>query len=158
MREATIKGPDDGEMFYAGGDRYRFLAEVGDTDSTYGLIEAIVPPGGGPPPHSHSREEEGFYVVEGEVTVQVNGREVVAGPGSFVNMPKGSVHSFRNNTHATAKMLILLAPGGMEQMFRETGTVATDAGAPIPPLGDAERERMKAAFPKYGIEFPEGDH
>ena len=53
------------------GDVYRFLATGEDTDGKYALWEAVVPPGGGPPPHVHSREEEGFYVLEGEITFQV---------------------------------------------------------------------------------------
>lgn len=153
MRKATVRGPHEGEMFYAGGDRYRFLAEGTDTDSSYALIEATVPPGGGPPPHKHSREEEGFYVIQGEITVHVDGQEVVAGPGSFANLPKGSTHWFRNNTDQTAKMLIFLAPGGMEQMFRETGTPARDADAPIPSFSESERDRMKEVLPRFGLEL-----
>ncbi len=47
----------------------------------YALWEAIVPPGGGPPPHTHSREEEGFYVLEGEITFYVEGQPFVATAG-----------------------------------------------------------------------------
>lgn len=46
-----VRGSDDGEKIYAGGDLYRFLAKSGDTDGCYAIWEAIVPPGGGPPPH-----------------------------------------------------------------------------------------------------------
>ena len=53
------------------GDVYRFLATGEDTNGKYALFEALVPPGGGPPPHVHSREEEGFYVLEGEITFSV---------------------------------------------------------------------------------------
>src|SRR3954447_1165794 len=112
-RSATVVLPNEGELVDVVGDRYRFLATRESTADTYAIWEAIVPPGGGPPPHLHTREEEGFYVIEGEVTIHVDGRSVTATPGSFVNMPVGSIHWFRNETDRTAKLLILAAPGGL---------------------------------------------
>jgi quercetin dioxygenase-like cupin family protein len=152
-RAASIVLPTEGEMTYAGGDRYRFLATREVTDGRYGLWEAVVPPGGGPPPHRHTREEEGFYVIEGEVTIYADGRRVVATPGAFVNMPAGGTHWFRNEGDRPAKMLVLVAPGGMEGLFKETGRPVTDPSAPIPPLGDEEKKRILVAAPKFGIEI-----
>jgi len=156
-RSPVVRGPDDGEKFYAVGDLYRFLAVKEDTDGSYAIWEATVPPGGGPPPHLHHREEEGFYVIEGRVTFYHEGNEIEATPGSYLNLPKESKHWFRNNSDANAKMLILVAPGGMEEMFKETGTPVTDATAPPPPFGDEEKQRIIQAAPKYGVEiFPPG--
>ncbi|MEM7625391.1 MAG: cupin domain-containing protein [Planctomycetota bacterium] len=152
-RQSVIRQPDEGDLFHAGGDRYRFLALAGETDSQYGLWEAVVPPGGGPPPHLHRREEEGFYVIEGELTIHVDGREVTAGPGAFVNMPKGFTHWFRNNTDHPAKLLVIVAPGGMEAMFRETGKPASDDNGPIPALSKDEIQRIGETAPRYGIEI-----
>jgi quercetin dioxygenase-like cupin family protein len=157
-RTATIVLPTEGEMIHAGGDRYRFLATREGTDGRYGIWEAVVPPGGGPPPHRHTREEEGFYVIEGEVTIYADGRRVVATPGAFVNMPAGNTHWFRNEGDRPAKMLVLVAPGGMEGLFRETGQPATDPSAPIPPLGDDEKKRILAVAPKFGIEILPPQH
>lgn len=157
-RHPIVRGPNEGELIYAGGDLYRFLAVKGDTDGTYALWEAIVPPGGGPPPHLHRREEEGFYVIEGQVTVYADGQEIEATPGAFVSMPKGRKHSFRNNTDNNAKMLILVAPGGMEAMFKETGQPATDSSATIPPLSDEEKQKILSVAPNYGIEIQKPPH
>ena len=66
----TVREPDEGESVSLVGDVYRFLATGDETDGRYAMLEAIVPPGGGPPPHIHSREEESFYVLEGEITFQ----------------------------------------------------------------------------------------
>ena len=79
MTGALLKRPGDGRTVAVFGDVYRFLAMGDDTDGKYALWEAVVPPGGGPPPHVHSREEEGFYVLEGEITLQVGDRRLVAG-------------------------------------------------------------------------------
>ncbi len=153
QRTAVVRGPDDGEKIYAGGDLYRFLAKSRDTDNCYAIWEAIVPPGGGPPPHLHRREEEGFYVISGEVAVYAEGQKIVATPGSFVQMPKGSKHWFRNESQTNAKMLVLVAPGGMEELFASTGQVVTDPDAPIPPLSDEEKKRIIESAPSFGIEI-----
>src|SRR5579862_4439599 len=118
---AVVRQPGEGRTVAVVGDVYRFLATGEDTNGNYALWEALVPPGGGPPPHVHSREEEGFYVLEGEITFTVNGERVVATAGMFANMPVGTPHSFKNESTKPAKMLISVAPAGLEKMFFEFG-------------------------------------
>jgi len=72
---------------------YRFLATGEDTNGKYALWEAIVPPGGGPPSHVHSREEEGFYILEGEITFHIGGERIMTTAGMFANMPVGTRHT-----------------------------------------------------------------
>jgi len=81
-----------------------------------------------------------------------DGRRVVAGAGAFVNMPVGSTHWFRNEGNRPARMLVIVAPGGMEGLFRQTGRAVADRASPIPPLGDDEKRRIAAAAPTFGIE------
>jgi quercetin dioxygenase-like cupin family protein len=152
-RIPTLTPPTHGRTVAVVGDVYRFLATGDDTDGKYALWEAIVPHGGGPPPHVHSREEEAFYVLEGEITFQVEGRRFVAGVGTFANIPVGSLHSFRNAGIQTARMLISVAPAGLERMFLEVGrpvpTGTTTAAPPTP----AEIEKLLAIAPRYGVEI-----
>lgn len=68
---AAIRKPGEGRRIGIVGDVYRFLATGEETDGKYATFEAIVPPGSGPPPHIHSREEEGFYVLEREVMYSI---------------------------------------------------------------------------------------
>src|SRR5262249_48571023 len=110
----VIRKPGEGRTVAVVGDVYRFLATGEDTGGKYALFEAVVGPGGGPPPHVHSREEEGFYVLEGEITFTINGGRVVAGAGTFANMPVGTPHDFRNESDRPAKMLVSVAPAGLE--------------------------------------------
>jgi len=146
-----------GKKIAAAGDLYTFLAEGDDTSRSYAIWEAVVPPGGGPPPHIQSREHEGFYVLEGEITFVADGQKVVARKGSFLNVPTGVLHSFKNESDSDARMLILVAPAGMEKMFEETGKLVTDPSTkPTPPTPE-ELEKMASVAPKYGIEIrPEG--
>lgn len=157
-RQPTLSKSPKGRTVAIVGDVYRFLATGEDTGGKYALFEAIVSPGGGPPPHVHSREEEGFYVLEGEITFTVNGERVVAKAGTFANMPVGTPHAFKNETDRPARMLISVAPAGLEQMFFEVG-VPLDEGATtaLPPTNE-EIERLLAAAPRYGIEIKVPGH
>src|SRR5271163_4813790 len=119
--QPTLRHSTEGRTIAVVGDVYRFLATGEDTDGKYAMWEVIVPPGGGPPPHVHSREEEGFYILEGEITLQVGDKRLVASVGMFANMPVGTPHSFKNESDRLAKMLISVTPAGLEKMFIEFG-------------------------------------
>jgi mannose-6-phosphate isomerase-like protein (cupin superfamily) len=144
--------PGEGRTVGVVGDVYRFLATGEDTNGKYALWEALVPPGGGPPPHVHSREEEGFYVLESEITFLIGDKRLVASPGMFANMPVGTPHAFKNESGQQAKMLIWVAPAGLERMFFECG-VPLPKGAKAPPPTREEIEKLLAVAPRYGIEI-----
>jgi quercetin dioxygenase-like cupin family protein len=135
------------------GDVYRFLAVGEDTNGAYALWEAVVPPGGGPPPHVHSCEEEGFYILEGEITVRLGEEHFVATAGTFANMPVGSLHSFKNESNRPARMLISVAPAGLEKMFLEVGQPVEPGATSAPPPTPADMEKMLSVAPRYGIEI-----
>ena len=148
-----VNQPGEGRTIAVVGDVYRFLATGEDTSGKYALFEALVSPGGGPPPHVHSREEEGFYVLEGEITFFVDDQRFVAGAGMFANMPVGTPHSFRNEGGKPARMLISLAPAGLEKMFFEVGVPVPPGATTAAPPAQEEIERLLAAAPRYGIEI-----
>jgi quercetin dioxygenase-like cupin family protein len=149
----TLRTPAEGRTIAVVGDVYRFLATGEDTNGRYATWEAVVPPGGGPPPHVHSREEEGFYVLEGEITFTVNGERVVAAAGTFANMPVGTPHSFKNESDRPARMLISVAPAGLEEMFFEVGVALAEEATTAMPATHEEIEKLLAVAPKYGIEI-----
>ena len=148
-----IRSSQQGRTVSLVGDVYRFLATGEDTNSKYTFIEALVSPGGGPPPHVHSREEEGFYILEGEIAFTIDGKRVVATPGMFANMPIGTPHSFKNETNKPAKLLATVAPAGLEKMFMEIAVpLAEGATTALPPTKE-DIETLLAIAPKYGIEI-----
>jgi quercetin dioxygenase-like cupin family protein len=149
----TLRKPLHGRTVAVVGDVDRFLATGDDTKGRYALWEALVPPGGGPPPHVHSREEEGFYVLEGEITFTIHGERVVAKAGTFANLPVGTPHSFKNESDRPAKMLILVAPAGLERMFFEVGVPLAEGATNAPPPTQEEIEKLVAIAPRYGIEI-----
>jgi quercetin dioxygenase-like cupin family protein len=153
MSNPVVRTPPQGRTVAIIGDVHRFLATGEDTNGKYALLEAIIRPGGGPPPHVHSREEEGFYVLEGEVTFTINGVRAVVKAGSFASAPVGIPHSFKNESNKQAKMLILIAPAGVEHMFYEFAVpIAEGATTALPPT-KAEIDKLLAIAPRYGIEI-----
>jgi quercetin dioxygenase-like cupin family protein len=153
MTQAVIRNLGEGRTIAVVGDVYRFLATGEDTNGKYALWEAIVPPGGGPPPHVHSREEEGFYILEGEVTFTIGDKRLVASTGMFANMAVGTPHSFKNESGKPARMLISVAPAGLEQMFFEIGVPVPPGATKAAPPTNEEIERLLATAPRYGIEI-----
>ena len=87
-------GPSEGDAFSAVGDVYRVLASGRQTGNVYALSEIRVSPNNGPPPHIHSREDECFFVLEGEIDFQVGDKRITARPGTFIQGPRGIPHSF----------------------------------------------------------------
>lgn len=149
----VVRLPAHGRTIAVLGDAYRFLATGEETDGKYAIWETTVLPGGGPPPHVHSREEEGFYVLEGEITFQIGNERVVARAGTFANMPVGTPHAFKNESDRPAKVLVSVAPAGFEQMFFDIGVPLVEGATTAPPPTQEEIERLLAIAPKYGIEI-----
>src|SRR5262245_26892360 len=109
----VLRKPAEGRTVAVVGDVYRFLTTGDDTNGSYALWEALVPPGGGPPPHVHAREVEGFYVLEGEITFQVGDERLVATAGTYIHLPVGTPHAFKNESDRPARMLVSVVPAGL---------------------------------------------
>ena len=123
------------------------------TPSNFGKQgQAIVLPGGGPPPHIHRKEDETFYILEGEITFQIGGERRVAGPGTFVHMPIGNLHAFKNETDQPVKMLVSFVPAGLEGMFFQVGKDLADGEVPEEP-SPQEVDRLLEIADRYGIEY-----
>lgn len=149
----TVVRASEGELIDAVGDRYRFLAKSGDTANQYALWEALLTPGGGPPPHTHDREEEAFYILEGEITFYTSGSSFQATAGDSVHLPRRREHRFRNEGKNLARTLIIVAPGGLEEMFARTGHAVTDAASAVAHPNADELELLKTIAPDYGIQL-----
>ena len=111
--------PGEGRLLSVIGERVTCKVVGEETDGAWSLFEVSEPPGGGPPPHSHDGFDEAYYVLEGELELLAGERAVKAGPGSFVTIPRGTIHTYRNNTGETAKFLAWGYPSGVEGFFAE---------------------------------------
>jgi uncharacterized protein (TIGR02246 family) len=102
------------------------------TGGAFGLVESsAMPPGFGSPYHVHHREDESFYVIEGEIAFVVDGQWHYAGAGTFVHGPRDIPHGFAVIGSRPARMLLLATPGGFEQFVLALRTPLE--AAPEPP-------------------------
>jgi len=98
------------------------------------LAEHPIPPGYVVPPHVHERDDEAFYLLEGELTLLKPSGEVRVGPGTCVLLPRGSVHGFRNDTGSVVRFLVLCNPGiQAAEMFRQFDRAGHAASAGLSP-------------------------
>jgi quercetin dioxygenase-like cupin family protein len=153
--ELLHRAAGTGAAYWGPGDHYTFLVTGEETGGAYFAMEALVPPGGGPPPHIHTREDETFYLLEGNVEFLLGEEIIVAGPGDFVNVPRGTVHRFRNTGTETARLVLTFTPAGIERWFKETLKRAPNdvKVEDVPDNIDEVAARYVAAAPRYGLEF-----
>jgi quercetin dioxygenase-like cupin family protein len=148
----TVNESEGKKLKIAGGN-YRIIISGKQTDGEYAVIEMSVPPGAGPDPHSHADFAEIFFVLEGEVSFKSESGSYVAKKGSFVNIPKGGiVHGFKNLSSEPAKLLCIVTPAGLDDLFGkiaeylETASLNTESET---------KEKMNSLFEKYGQQmFP----
>jgi quercetin dioxygenase-like cupin family protein len=136
----TIRKPGEGRTITLVGDVHRFVTSGEDTNGKYAQFEAIVPPGGGPPAHFHTREEEGFYIIEGEIAFQIGDQRLIARAGMFANMPVGTPHSFKNESDRPARMLVTMAPAGL---LRDSSRLARRSPMALPPACLRRKSKSK---------------
>jgi mannose-6-phosphate isomerase-like protein (cupin superfamily) len=96
-----------------------FLARSRDTPRFNLSVITIKSHREGPEVHTHSGEDDSFYVLEGELTFTVDGDEVVAGPGTFVLVPPEVPHTFANRSDAVARFINVHAPAGFDLRLEE---------------------------------------
>lgn len=140
-------------MYWGPGDLYIFLVTGDESGGAYFAMEAVVPPGGGPPRHIYRNEDETFYVLDGDVTFRLGDERIVAGPGDFLHVPRGTVHCFHNAGDGVARLVLTFTPAGIEKFFEETLQRAFDpALEPSEPI-EAVTARYAQAAPRYGMEL-----
>jgi quercetin dioxygenase-like cupin family protein len=123
-------------------------AESGDA---FSQIETDDPRGSGPPLHLHHNEDESFYVLEGEVTIQVGDERIDLEAGDFLFGPRGVAHAYVVRSER-ARMLVTASPAGVEQFFVIHGIPVTGDEPPADPVMPPMDE-MARLFASYGCEI-----
>lgn len=134
---------------------FRFLglptvirATPATTNGAFGLVEHLeMPVGFATPYHTHHREDESFYILEGEFDFICGGKWLKASRGTFLFGPRDVAHGFRVVGDSPARMLVVCTPGGFEQFVLEQ---TTPIGEPPPPPDMAKLMTLAA---KYGIDI-----
>ena len=123
---AVIHEPGEGERHPVGAASEVVIKATGDDSAgSFFLSESVIEAGfPGPPPHRHAHLHDMFYVLEGTLRMRVGDDERDVGPGTFVCVPPGVVHSFRNATGEFVRFLNFNTPSGWEHYMRELGEAA----------------------------------
>lgn len=116
-------GPAAGHRLEMMGNLHINKAVDADTNGAWALVEQHVT-GANPPLHQHEREDEAWYVLQGRVRIRVGDTEIDGEPGSFVLAPRGVPHTFARQPGSNLKLLLLIAPAGLERMFDEVALLA----------------------------------
>ena len=115
-----------------------------DCEGRYAVFHLDAPPMSGPPLHVHAREDEFFYVLEGELVFEIDGAcHTVVASGS-VGLLRGVAHRYQNFTAFTARLLIVTTPGDFAHFFEEMDAIT-------PPGGMPDMERLRVIDAKYGL-------
>jgi quercetin dioxygenase-like cupin family protein len=115
-----------------------------DSDGTLAFFHLVAPPMSGPPRHVHTREDELFYILEGELVFELDGERHTVRAGDTVYLRRGVVHAYQNFTTSDARLLIATTPGVFSGFFVELSAVTPLGG--LPPL-----DKLDAISTKYGM-------
>lgn len=110
------------------------LLSAEETGGLLSLLKVTEVKGLEPPPHTHTREEEIFYLLNGEIEFFAGGKTYKAAAGDCMFLPRNIMHSFRILTDQSDVML-LLTPGGFEKSFIEMSEKAPELIQPPRPTG-----------------------
>ena len=150
---SVIREPDVGEVTWFFNALMTTKATMSETSGAYSLTEHLVTAASNPPMHVQTDEDEAFYILEGEVELEVDGQIVVATPGTFALVARGAAHCFRVLTE-TARMLVICSgkpADNLEDFFHAMGQPASDRVLPSPAAPD--EARLVELCARTGIEL-----
>jgi quercetin dioxygenase-like cupin family protein len=158
-----ILSPNDGQLVWLGGLGVHFKLDGTSTQGAFSVVEHPLEPGAFAPPHTHSREDEFSYVLEGTVGVMLGDQEFLVTSGSYIVKPRGIPHAFWNPGPEPARLLEIIAPAGFERYFMQLAALVNKNGPPddeaIGKLASEygltyHMEQVLALATKYGLKVP----
>lgn len=123
------------------------VSSAAETNGVLGAVEVVSPNGAGPPLHVHRREDEAFYVLEGDYSVFVGDETIASVPGTWVWGPRDVPHGYQVHS-PRGRHLSLTMPAGFEAFFEEVAGLATPSTDPRSTMG-----QLAAVAARYGVEF-----
>ncbi len=148
---ASVLAAQEGRALWHLGALLVFKALGAETDEQFWALEGLADQQMAVPLHTHSREDEIWYVLEGEIAFTVGDATRVGGPGTFVYIPRNVPHTFQVRS-ATARWFGIGTPAGLDQWFFETGAAAQALTLPPPPDGPPDVAAIVASLQAYGTE------
>ncbi len=126
VSEPVLTPPTGGESVSTPGGSSAEIKVASDaTGGEYSAVVYRVVSGEEPPMHTHTREDEMVYVIDGELTAFVGDASVEVGPGAYAALPQGVPHGIRVSGES-ATLLLTFSPGGLERFFVPAGEQSPD--------------------------------
>jgi quercetin dioxygenase-like cupin family protein len=149
-----VRGADEGQAVALLGGLYSYRAEADETGGAYSVFQVDAHRGFGAPRHLHHALSEGFYVVDGEVTLLIGEEQFRARRGTFALAPAGVPHAFRFDS-PEARLLLLIAPGDGEHeaLFREMGEPGELGVIPPLPSTPPDVEELARIAARHGTQI-----
>lgn len=113
----------------------------------------MIQPGTGSVPHTHTKEDETIFVIEGELRAWLGSKQYDVKAGDFVHMPRGVQHYFKNVSEKPTRLLLTYTPGGFEQWFLDIGKPVVGTDEKPPEIKPEDIKRAVAAAKKCGVKF-----
>lgn len=122
--QGMLTPSEEGRTLNVLGETISVKAGPAETAGAYAVVEERSPPGGGSPMHTHTTEDEIFYVLEGQLEFRLGQETWVADPGTVAILPRGIAHSFRNIGSTSSRVLVVITPGHFLKFFEELDTLS----------------------------------
>ena len=145
---------NEGPTYRVVTDLVTFKAVAENTSGAYSLFVTQTPVGQGTPAHLQHYEDEAFFILEGTYQFRLGDKNIQAGVGDYLFVPRETIHAFTNVGTAMARMVIIVSPGGIhEKFFAEAGDPIDDLANPPEPSGPPDLPRLLAVAAKYGVDI-----
>ena len=150
----VVREPGSGRGTWAMGSLFEHLLESPPGMGRPGVAVVTQPPGVATPLHTHTREAEAFYMLDGRMDYRAGDETYQLVAGSFIYLPVGLPHAFRIRGDEPARFLAIVSPGGLLHLYDEVGIPAAemrlpgDDGQPL----EVEIPKWLEVSPRYGLD------
>ena len=151
LEPVAVRG-DEGEARWWFAALAVIKATAADTGGQMTIVEMTEPPGAEAPLHVHHREDEGFWILEGDVTLEVGDTTIEARAGDYAFGPRGVPHRYTVGD-AGCRMLFICTPGGFENLVMAMSEPAGSRTLPPPADGPPDMERMATIAKAHGCDL-----
>ena len=143
---STVVRAGEGQTLQVLSDTVNLKLRSADSQNAMAVMHIDLPTGSFVPPHSHGKEEEGYFVIAGELMMHLDGQEVHVRAGDFIHVPSGNLHGYRNPFATPCRMLAWTVGGAMDQFFIDMHSEIRNMPDDLP--------RMPPILEKHGIFMP----
>ena len=151
LLDATVVADGAGEARWWFGMLAEIKTTAADSGGHLSLVEVSCAPGYKGVRHLHQNEDEGFWIIEGLLDLEVGGKHIALGAGDYASGPRGIPHGFAGVGEGGCRVLIILTPGGFEDMIMATSVPASDRIPPPPSIKMPDIATLEATMAKFGV-------